>query len=345
MFEIARVQVAQPRTERGGQLGEQRQLGRALDRHVPRAARAAPEAALRQPLAGLVAVGPHVERRESAAREERVGRAVVGDAALVEQQHVAHERADLVEPVRAEHQGRRLRQRLEELEEALARARVETAGRLVEDQQRRVGRQRERDQQLLLHAARERAERTRARATRDRDRSARDRALDARAADRARARSRASISPTGAAELRRDLRHVGHAPRDRDALARTDSGRRCAPRPRSASRPIRTRFSVDLPEPFGPTSATRRPGSTSNETPPSACTGPKRLRASRTSIRTRVAPAVAHARLRVDQHEPRLEQRHDAPDRLDERRAPACRGRRRAAGRAATRSAERLRSS
>src|SRR5262245_41454147 len=77
------------------------------------------------------------------------------------------------------------------------------------------------------------------------------------------------------------------------------------------------RFKVDFPEPFGPTSATRLPGATSNETPSSATTRPKRLRTPWASIRM-PAPGP-HAWGGVDEDQVRLEDRHDATDRLRQR--------------------------
>ena len=91
--------------------------------------------------------------------EIHADRPVEGQTALLQPDHVVDEVPYLFQAVRAQQERGRSRAFADHPVEDLARGRVQARGRLVENEQRRLRRQRQGDEQLLLHAARERAER------------------------------------------------------------------------------------------------------------------------------------------------------------------------------------------
>src|SRR5262245_65182845 len=82
-------------------------------------------------------------------RQEAGRRPVERDPALLQQHDVLDEVADLLQPVRAEDKRRRRRDPPVQGEEGGAAARVEAGRRLVEDVERRVDGEGEREQDLL----------------------------------------------------------------------------------------------------------------------------------------------------------------------------------------------------
>ena len=149
--------------------------------------------------------------------------------------------------------------------EALGARHVEPGERLVQQQQRRVLDERPRDEHALALAAGEVAERV------ARARSARP---TRSSASRASARSaRPGRRHHGSRETRAHQRHVERADREVEprALGLRHERRRARPAGRacprtSASSPVSTRNSVDLPPPLGPSTLTRSPARTANVT-------------------------------------------------------------------------------
>ena len=98
-----------------------------------------------------------LERLRAVARLELVGRLEAEQLAVVEDPDAVGEGLGLGEVVRAEQDGRVVlgAHLADELLHLLLRARVETRGRLVQQQQDRRGQQGARERDLLLHAARQ----------------------------------------------------------------------------------------------------------------------------------------------------------------------------------------------